>query len=632
MRGDDGAYAILYAITIVLVLAFAGIVVDINTARADRRLNRSAADSAALAAATQLRSDSPNALAACQKATAYLNDSIRALTLNPAAVCAPFTAYADNAWTCPAAAVPFAPVVAGDYRIVMTWPVVEGSPLLTNPDVRPGNITQNSDADFDGTTGDRCQRFAVTVFMEREFIFGPVVNGPGGTSTGASSVGRAAPEGEGGEAAVALILLERHGCNVLELPNTGPTVIVQGNGDKPGGIQADSTGSGSDGSCGSNSKIFHVQQNDERKIVAEPAESPAGTTGLRAPGVIGSVALTGVAGAVPARVYSGDPGFRVRAETDPAAMVPLAQQVPTPRSLVSRSVVDSRYRTRVKELITEAQGRWTLTAAEAVALGFAVIDNCNLNNPVPDPRPLVFVNCPSGVITVGQYTFSASGSTVVFNRPVGVGGGPDNFLAITDARKVFIRGGLSASRGVRINSGSADGAVTCGARQIAAPARTAALVLNGPLEAGANAEFRLCATTILFAACPVPVIDGTAPLTNACSDIVDAQGGTFDWSAPNAVSVAPMVADFQKLEDLALWGEASDGNRLNGGVQMTLSGIFFLPNANPFSLGGNGTQTVRNAQMIVRRLRVSGNSVFSFKPDPEDVILIPFFGGVSLIR
>lgn len=630
LRGDDGAYAILYAITIVLFIAFAGIVVDINSARADRRINRLATDSAAVAAATELRSDSPNALEACLKATAYLNENVRGIALTPATVCTPFAAFADNAWTCPAAAVPFLPVTSGDYRIVMTWPVVDGSPLLTNPDVRPGDVEQDLDPVFDGAPEDACERFGVSVSLDRQFIFGPVVGGPSGISTLASSVSRSAPEGEAGEAAVALILLERRGCNLLEAQNTGPTVIVQGNGDRPGGIQADSTGSGSDGSCGSGNKIFNALKPDQ--IIAAHAVTAATAGGVKAAGVIGSVSLTGAPGSQPTNTYTGDPGVRVRAETDPAAMVPLAQQVPSPRSLVTRSVVDSRYRTRVRELITEAQGRWTLSAAAATTAGFAVIDSCKLNSGDPDTRSLVFVNCDKAEITVDQYTFSGPDSTIVFNKPVSVGGNTSNFLAITDARKVFIRGRLDASRGVRINSGSADEAVTCAMRQATARTRTAALVLNGPLTAGANAAYRLCSTTVIFAACPVPVTDGTAPLTNTCTDIVNTNGGSFDWAAPNAVATTPVAADFQRLEDLALWGEASQNNRLGGNAGVTLSGVFFLPNADSFSLGGTGTFTVTNAQMIVRRLLVSGNSTFSFRPNPEDVITIPFFGSVSLIR
>ncbi len=638
LRGDDGAYAILYAVTIVLFIAFAGIVVDISSARADRRVNRLAADSAALGAVTKLRSDGLNGHAACMKAVDYLNDNIPGFSAAPATVCTPFASISPA--TCPGSQVSFPPFVSGDYQVIMTWPVMDGSPLLTNPDVRPGNATQVADEDFDGT--EPCQRFGVSVARSRSFVFGPAVGGPGGTTTLVSSVARAAPEGEEGEAAVALILLERNGCEVLSLPNTGPTVIVQGNGPKPGGIQADSKGSGGDGTCSSGNKIFNVQQDDEARIVAAHAEAIDPATGTKAQGIIGSVALSGVSGAQPSRVYSGAPGFRVRAQADPSLALPLTSQVPTSRSLVTRSVVDSRYRVEIKNRITNAAGLWTAgpgadgiadTADDVPPAGFEVIGlthPCKMDASTPaSTTSNVFVRCSGGpanrTIAVDNYTFDEPNSTVIFDRAVGVGSG--NLLAVTDARKVLVKGDLSSQGQLLINSGSATPTDTCVTRQ------AATLILNGSLSStGTGALARLCSTTVVLATCPVPISDGTAPVTNTCTDNIESTGGTFEWLAPNAVNAPPTADDFKKLEDLALWGEASQDNRIAGGVNMVLSGVFFLPNANKFEIGGNGTQTVTNAQLIARRLEVSGSSTFSFRPDPDDVITIPFFGGISLIR
>lgn len=644
LRGDDGAYAILYGITIVLFIAFAGIVVDISSARADRRVNRLAADSAALGAVTKLRSDGLNGHAACTRAVDYLNDNIPGFSAAPGSVCTPFAGVSPG--MCPASQVSFSPFVSGDYQVIMTWPVMDASPLLTSPDVRPGNATQAADEEFDGT--EPCQRFGVSVARSRSFVFGPAVGGPSGTTTLVSSVARAAPEGEEGEAAVALILLERSGCEVLSLPNTGPTVIVQGNGPKPGGIQADSRGSGGDGTCSSGNKIFNVQQNDEARIVAAHAEASDPATGTKAQGIIGSVALSGVSGAQPSRGYSGAPGFRVRAQSDPALGLPLTSQVPTSRSLVTRSVVDSRYRLEIKERITNAAGLWTAasgpdgiadTADDVPPAGFEVIPlthPCKMDaSTLASTTSNVFVKCSGGpanrTITVDNYTFDEPNSTVIFDRTVRVGSG--NLLAVTDARKVLVKGDLSSQGQLLINSGSATPTDTCATRQAAAPTRTGTLILNGSLSStGTGALARLCSTTVVLATCPVPIADGTAPVTNSCPDNIESTGGTFEWLAPNAVNGTPTADDFKKLEDLALWGEASQDNRIAGNVSMILSGVYFLPNANKFELGGNGTQTVTNAQLIVRRLEVSGSSTFSFRPDPDDVITIPFFGGISLIR
>lgn len=623
LRGDDGAYAILYGVTIVLVLAFAGIVVDINSARADRRLNRSASDAASLAAATQLRSDAAKPREACIKAVAYLGDNVRGLaSLNATSVCAPFPLVVSATAPCPTSAVGFTPVVSGKYQVTMTWPVVDSSPLLAKPDVRPGNVPQELDTQFDGT--DRCQRFAVSLTQVRDFLFGPVIAGPKGITTGASSVGRAAPMGESGDAAAALILLERTECNVLEIPNTGPTVVVRGNMERPGIIHADSDGSG--GTCGS-SKIFHVQQDDVDIIKADHAETG---TSPRAQGIISTVALNGGPGAMPSSAYSGAPGKRVRAAADPAAILPLTQQIPIGRPLATRAPIDKRYRLPVKALIAEAEVAWSLSAAEAFAAGYVVKDICKLKDGEYTEQK-IFINCGGAKIDVDNFTFSGNDATVVFNKPVSVGSG--NFLNILDARKVFIRGELESRGPVSINAGSE---ANCKDRHTAVPDLTTAVVLDGGLSAQAAADYRLCSTTVILAQCPVPPSDGTPPESNSCSDNVRTNGGKIDWSAPDAESGPPDAADFAKLEDLALWGEVSGKPstevKMNGNGGLLLSGIFFLPNADPFDLGGTGTVDVVNAQLIVRRLRVGGASLFSFQPDPNDVVNLPFFGSVLLIR
>lgn len=121
------------------------------------------------------------------------------------------------------------------------------------------------------------------------------------------------------------------------------------------------------------------------------------TTSKRAQGIIGSVALSGVSGAVPSRVYSGAPGFRVRAQADPALAVPLTQQVPTARSLVTRSVVDKRYRVAVKAVIADAASRWTTPPASPSTTDVITLNHpCVLNDSAATPfsgSSNVFVQC-----------------------------------------------------------------------------------------------------------------------------------------------------------------------------------------------------------------------------------------------
>lgn len=161
--------------------------------------------------------------------------------------------------------------------------------------------------------------------------------------------------------------------------------------------------------------------------------------------------------------------------------------------------------------------------------------------------------------------------------------------------------------------------------------------------AGAQANFHLCQTTVLMSegynstTCPLPASTaspGNAPYTNSCAGAINIGGqGSMDWTAPNIVPGKAAQADWDQLEDLALWTETSAGNRIGGGGTMAVSGVFFLPNADPFSLSGNGTQSNgANAQFIARRLEANGQGTLFMKPNPYDVVTIPGLPTAGLVR
>jgi hypothetical protein len=114
---------------------------------------------------------------------------------------------------------------------------------------------------------------------------------------------------------------------------------------------------------------------------------------------------------------------------------------------------------------------------------------------------------------------------------------------------------------------------------------------------------------------------GAAPYDNACTGYVDVSaGGAMDWTAPNRKGITPAVqSDWDNLEDLALWTEASHVSSIGGGASMDITGVFFLPNANPFIISGHGNQTIAaNAQFVARKLSVQGQGTLYMRPDPND--------------
>jgi len=86
------------------------------------------------------------------------------------------------------------------------------------------------------------------------------------------------------------------------------------------------------------------------------------------------------------------------------------------------------------------------------------------------------------------------------------------------------------------------------------------------------------------------------------------------WSAPLE---GPFTA-------LALWSEAATNKfQITGGASMDLRGIFFTPEAAPFSLAGGSPVNQQNAQFITYQLAVSGGAVLTMAPDRNAVSYVP---------
>ncbi|MGH8912681.1 MAG: hypothetical protein ACRDVD_09220, partial [Acidimicrobiia bacterium] len=94
------------------------------------------------------------------------------------------------------------------------------------------------------------------------------------------------------------------------------------------------------------------------------------------------------------------------------------------------------------------------------------------------------------------------------------------------------------------------------------------------------------------------------------------------------VWTAPLDGDF---EDLALWAEADLPFIIGGQAGNELTGTFFTPLSNPFTLAGQAGQFQTSAQFLTRRLDVGGLGEVVMTPDPERSTKIPTLA-VRLIR
>ena len=352
-RSERGAVAIIVAISMVALVLATAMVIDFGIVRVDRQMNKSAADSAASAGVRALDTGDGYAhpfLGVCQ-ALRYLRRSDPELATvtgdwtdgNGAPPTADPTG--DGCTSVPLAEVTCEP---GDES---TWARYEGTADSGRISVRiqsgylldDGNFSEEnlpvSQTDIGDSAQMGCDHLAVIVSEVREPGLGSVATSSD-LSSRIRSVGRISV-GEEGEGAVALLLLERTRCAVLDADGAGSGILVKGNGDMPGMIHADSLGSGSN--CTSQVKV--LDGNHPNGIVAEQAES--GSPVLDA--VISVRALSSMTGAVPGN--ASDPYDDVVAE-------PAPPNGPVGRGLITRSPVDNRWLNGVRTAVASAAAHW----------------------------------------------------------------------------------------------------------------------------------------------------------------------------------------------------------------------------------------------------------------------------------
>jgi hypothetical protein len=637
--------AVMVAISLTALLVVTGIVLDFGLARTDKVTNKGYTDSAAAAGVRSLDAGDGTFKpfrGACT-ALSYLK------------VSDPEVATMAGFWTDGnGAAVGSDPCQTGSPRqganctanTPATWAAYQGSAGRIQVDIKSGYTTPDPTFPTDGpadngvSVNGGCDQIAVILREVEHPGLGKIASGRD-IVTRIRTVGRMTAA-SGGDASAALLILERTACPAISVNSTNTVIEVKGFGDKPGVIHSDSNGS--DPAClPANPAIFG-------KFAAPPGisarQSETGTP--RLPGQITTVAGTGVAGSVPANATDG--ATKVCAET---ALPIVPSTVPstaatscvpaTGRVLVGRGPVDRRYNAStssgVKSAMSVASSQYNLTSAQALTAGYNPLPaslGCSNIGGTSTLTGKVYVNCPGGA-TFKDFSFP-NATSIVFNGDVKVNSPASNVLSMPNVTRLFVKGstatggGLQVSGTLKVNSGSS---AKCSARATADSAQI--VVGTGSFTGGAQSIFQMCSTTVLMvneqtvASCPVPtppvVGVGVAPYDSACGGYVDVTaGGSMDWTAPNHVGAGASPTDWANLEDLALWTEASKVSSIGGGASMDITGVFFLPNANPFIISGHGNQTIAaNAQFVARKLQVQGQGTLYMRPDPNDSFTLPLF-------
>ena len=652
---------VLFTVAMSVMLTVAALVLDLSQLRVDRRVNKSVADSAVRAGLSLLHLGPWSGVC---RAREYLKTNARFPDLegekwfqlgNPISTLTSSPCLNTSG-------APFKNLcLPGELGVprMDTWGrltatagggrySIEIQSGYAMPDPRfPEDVVSAAD------TGDMlkgsCDNLVVVIKQTRPPMFGGIVDGADKTTT-IRSVGRISNI-DTGDYNPALLLLERKGCSVLTTSGNGARVIAQPYLDHPGVIQIDSADE--PGPCSSNQAVMRGSPSASGpSIVACSASlltpSPGCYTATAdKPGRVGIHALNFPR---PSNDYVTTPystGWTQTTYGDVRA-VPSAQS--------GRTLIDRPYRETVAALDQDASsvinsngtggskrppgcstvtnsrclgtdGQWLVlnqTDCDSYATFFT-----SLLDPGRAAMPRIWFDCnlsvTSSLLLPLGLTLSALDSFVVVTGTLSVTG----TFAITDPRKVYIGGsgagpaiGLDVGNSGNFNVGNPVPGVDCPAT----PMRryTTLVVGEGSFKIGSGGVGHLCGTFVLMANGygTTPATDGTAPCACAYKGAVDiGSGAKIDWSAPNLITLQrPTDLDRENtspFEDIALWTEAGgSGSRVSGGGSSRMSGVYFLGNADAFTLAGGAGTTVLSAQFIARRMVVTGNSTVNLVINP----------------
>lgn len=647
---ERGAVLITVALLVTALFLIAALVIDLSVVRQNRQSDKSATDFAAAAGIRGMDDGSGqiDTWGGICTALDYLKANrpeLSSLTavdasdnpITPDPCIAPLTEYCVNS---PADWREYVGLAdGGDIRVT----------IAGGYDLSASGFSEDADAYAGDEGDDPCEHLAVIIDQRQDPFFGDVA-GSVGWETTMRSVARLDVGTQGGSTA-ALVVLERTACKALEIEGSNASISVLGNVDRPGIIHADSDGS----TCSGSERILSVAAGVATpSIKALMAETPSGG---EQPGIITSVALTGdPPSGTESSLVASNPPTKVCAQVTASDCTGSTGGLPTENDFVGRAPADDRYLTHIRTLRDAAQDDFDLSASQAIAaFGSANVfsdshpDAANRCDQLPEaPTAITLTNVWTDCTNVGERdrTFTGMGTVVIAAALTN-----DNFaLAFNNPARLYIEGTINQSGGnILINHG---GESSCTARYSSEFGARTKMVVGGSLITSGG-TLRMCQTTVLMSddsdpSCEIPLSSGTlvSDGTNTCIGRIETTGQSqIDWSAPNVNNATqPSVGELEHFEDLAFWTETSGVvpnpdnpgeapiNKLQGVGGITLTGIFFTPNAKPFRIAGNGVKNTDDAQFFTRRLQVAGQGHLTMKPDPANALQIKVLGGYTLVR
>jgi Flp pilus assembly protein TadG len=572
-RSERGAVLVLTSLLMVTVLGMTALVVDLGALRGNVRVDQSIADFAALAAGKSLGVSNPTA--ACQSAINYINTNANlSSSIDATTFCSGMATTSCSGGSGQAAPQQ----TVGSYTVSIHYPV---------PD------SEISDSHVVGGThpndGAACQRMRVLVSSAQNSMFSKVLGYDALSGTRSATV---RPWTVGPTKTPALWLLDPTGCVALSVG--GGSKVTVGTSSVPGVVSIDSDGS----TCQSN-------QNTVSSSGAGTLLTAVPTTGSD-PGSVQLFAMPSGATTCSAPACA-------------AADVTAGRISPQPISVsarATRSRVDDKYNckgsypnyhgitltpncntTTTPPYIDNLQTSIGTSGTPTGYTAWSPTHSCNPSGTVPPVNGNIFVNCPGNGLSMGNGTTVTINGNIVFQSGIKMTGGVLN-----------------------INTNNPNAA---GLPASCKPPTTVGIPCIG--SSSSNAAF------VYVRAGNIDITGGTLQINHA---MVYLASGYLSVNSSPPTWRAPTEGPFNYL---ALWSDMpSTSNNtgkfaMAGGAGVTLAGIFFIPEANPFSLTGGGTWGQQNAQFIAFQLAVSGGGVLTMAPDPTQSVTILSFAG-TLIR
>ncbi|HVF14685.1 MAG TPA: Tad domain-containing protein, partial [Acidimicrobiales bacterium] len=614
-RDENGLVLILTAVAMTVIVAFVALVVDLAQLRTDRRVNKSVADMSVLAglgvlnlgpwsgvcrASAYLKANSPafETFDAGSEKWFRLGAPLSQLTSSPCLD----TGNAPFVDLCFAAALGVPnpstwgrlTATAGGGRFTIE---IQSGYLM--PDARfPEDLLVPTD------TGDpldgACDNLVVVIKERRPPAFAGVF-GAGARTTTIRSVGRISNL-VSEEYSPALLLLEREGCNLLEVTGSNSRVFAQPYLQYPGVIQLDSDNR--DG-CSSNQAVLNgAATSDGPAIVVCSAATATPTEGC-------NLALSDK----PARIGMYALNFQPPGSHATTSFPDSYGDTAAVRGARSgREPLDRVYRENIVALDAEANSVLTVAngrppgcppvtsnaCTDSVGRKWLVLGTNDCNNHTSFFSALsVDLDFPTGRPLAQNIWF---GCDLNVNAPL-VLAGLDSYVVITgklevsatfdivDPRTVFVGGtasgndiGLSVTNGGNFNLNNPVAGVDCLVLPPVVKA-TRMVVGKGSFDVGSGGIVHLCHTFAFLANGygKVPATDGTEPCSSPCNSykgkIDVGSGGVVDWIAPNQITgrrpTAEEILDTTRYEDLGLWTEAGGAQSMSGGGSGHMTGVFF---------------------------------------------------------